>query len=79
MKVQLILYASLTHHMPTESLDSAGALDVSAGSTVKDLIDRLKIPAESAKVIFLNGRHAKYDQVLHNGDRLAVFPPVAGG
>jgi molybdopterin synthase sulfur carrier subunit len=79
MKVQLILYASLAHLMPAESVDSGGALDVSAGSTVRDLIDRLEIPVESAKVIFLNGRHAKYDQVLRDGDRVAVFPPVAGG
>lgn len=79
MKVQLILYASLAHLMSAESVDSDGALDVNAGSTVKDLIDRLNIPAESAKVIFLNGRHAKYDQVLTDGDRVAVFPPVAGG
>lgn len=79
MKIQLILYASLAHHMPAEAASNSGFLEVEADSTVKGLIDRLEIPVESAKVIFVNGRHAKGEQALQEGDRVAVFPPVAGG
>jgi len=39
----------------------------------------LKIGLEVPKIIFLNGLHAGFDDVLKNGDRLAVFPPIAGG
>jgi molybdopterin synthase sulfur carrier subunit len=39
----------------------------------------MSIPPEAPKVIFLNGVHAKGDEVLKDGDRLGAFPPVAGG
>jgi molybdopterin converting factor small subunit len=37
------------------------------------------VPLETVKLIFLNGIHAKDNEVLKDGDRLGVFPPVAGG
>jgi molybdopterin converting factor small subunit len=30
-------------------------------------------------VVFVNGRHAAADQALSDGDRLAIFPQIAGG
>ena len=27
----------------------------------------------------VDGRHAKLDQPLHDGETVAVFPPIAGG
>ena len=79
MKIQLILYASLAHHMPPEAKENSGYLEVEDDATIGGLMNRLEIPAESAKVIFLNGRHAKWEQTVQEGDRVAVFPPVAGG
>lgn len=35
--------------------------------------------AEKPSVIFVNNRHAELDQVLDEGDTLALFPPVGGG
>jgi len=29
--------------------------------------------------VFVNGIHAADDQPLSEGDRLAIFPPIAGG
>ena len=48
------------------------------GTTVADVIAQLGLPDEP-RVVFVNGRHAPDDAVLTDGDRLAIFPPVAGG
>lgn len=54
-------------------------MDVREGCTIGELLDMLQVPGDAVKVIFLNGRHAVVDQELHENDRAAVFPPVAGG
>jgi molybdopterin converting factor small subunit len=30
-------------------------------------------------LVFVNGRVASLDQMLQDGDRLALFPPIGGG
>ncbi|MFH1351589.1 MAG: MoaD/ThiS family protein [Pseudomonadota bacterium] len=78
MKIELKLYASLTHHMPEQKAES-GFIEVREGMTIGEVLDYLKIPGDAIKIIFLNGVHAKVDEIPKEGDRLGVFPPVAGG
>ncbi len=54
-------------------------MEIDPGTTVQGLLHKLNIPPEAPKVIFLNGIHARGDEVLKEGDRLGAFPPVAGG
>jgi len=80
MKVELKLYASLGKYMPKVLLEKKHAyLEIGEGTTIKALLEDLKVPIETVKLIFLNGIHAKNNEVLKDGDRLGVFPPVAGG
>jgi molybdopterin synthase sulfur carrier subunit len=80
MKIEVKLYASLGRYMPQAVLEkSQGDLEVGEGTTIKALLENLKVPLETVKLIFLNGIHAKGNEVLKDGDRLGVFPPVAGG
>jgi molybdopterin converting factor small subunit len=80
MKVEVKLYASLGRYMPQAALEKGkGYLEVREGTTIKALLENLKVPLENVKLIFLNGIHAKDNEVLKDGDRLGVFPPVAGG
>jgi sulfur-carrier protein len=80
MKIELKLYASLGRYMPQALLEKKhGYLEVGEGTTIKALLENLKVPLETVKLIFLNGIHAKDNEVLKEGDRLGVFPPVAGG
>jgi molybdopterin synthase sulfur carrier subunit len=80
MKIEVKLYASLRRYTP-ESKEGAVSqiMEVEEEITIGRLLERLKVPVEVVKLIFLNGVHARPDQVLHEGDRLGVFPPVAGG
>jgi len=54
-------------------------LHVPAGATVSDVLPDLPIPPDEACTFFINGRHAQREQVLKEGDILAVFPAVGGG
>jgi sulfur carrier protein ThiS len=79
MKIQVVLYASLAGLLPPGSSGNTAVMNVESDCTVEKLLDSLQVPADSPKVIFVNGRHAKPEQRLLENDRLAVFPPIAGG
>jgi len=80
LKIQLNLFASLTKFLPeTRESGFSNLMEVAEGTTIEALLDRLKIPREQPKIIFLNGLHAEETMVLNEGDRLGIFPPLAGG
>ncbi|HUH66445.1 MAG TPA: MoaD/ThiS family protein [Syntrophales bacterium] len=80
MKVELILFASLARFAPVKAGSHGNhVLDIDEGTTVMELIKSQRIPVEKIRMIFLNGLHATGEEVLKNGDRVGVFPPVAGG
>ena len=80
MKIQLNLFASLTKFLPeTGSSGFSNLMEIDEGTTIEALLDQLKIPREQPKIIFLNGLHAEETRVLKDGDRLGIFPPLAGG
>jgi len=80
MKIELRLFASLARYMPdkTGSLDDR-IMEVAEGTAIIDILRRLEVPLDKVRVIFLNGLHATGEEVLKEGDRVGVFPPVAGG
>jgi molybdopterin converting factor small subunit len=80
MKIQLNLFASLTRFLPgPKDGGFSNVVEIEEGTTIEAFLDRLKIPREQPRIIFLNGIHAEESTVLKEGDRLGVFPPLAGG
>jgi sulfur-carrier protein len=79
MKVDILLYATFADLLPDARSGRPTAMELDDGTTITDVLNRLGIPLTAAKIIFVNGRHAQADHILHDGDRLAVFPPIAGG
>ena len=79
MNVNLALFASLSAYQPDgQGGRGARGIDLSDGTSVADVIGQLGLPDEP-RVVFVNGRHAPDEYTLVDGDRLAIFPPVAGG
>ena len=79
MKIELKLYASLASHMPRKTGGNPWIVEVREGITIGELLEDLKVPVDAVKIMFLNGIHAKGSQTLNEGDRLGVFPSIAGG
>lgn len=79
MQVDVVLFAQFSDFQPDgEGGRHARTFELPDGTTVADAITMLGLPDEP-RVIFVNSRHAPEEQVLMEGDRLAIFPPVAGG
>lgn len=76
MKIDVRLHAVLKDLLP----DGKGEIELSDGSTVTDLLDHLKIDPEFRELITVNGEQVE-DQstLLREGDKVQVFPAVAGG
>jgi len=79
MKIELKLFASLRSYLPEKNESGSCAVETEEGTTIKDVLEQLDVPVDLCKIIFVNGVHAGKDDVLKDGDRLGVFPPVAGG
>ncbi|HTY23093.1 MAG TPA: MoaD/ThiS family protein [Desulfomonilaceae bacterium] len=78
MKVQIHLYATLASYLPDSGAE-ANSIEASDGSSIGTVLNRLGIPPDAPKIILLNGVHADLQTILKDGDKLAVFPPIAGG
>ena len=78
MKIELRLFASLSVYMPeTDSADAV--INIKQGISIRELLEQYNVPLDSVKIIFVNGVHAERDEILKEGDRVGIFPPVAGG
>ena len=79
MKVEVNLYASLSRYAPDGGGGKGLVMEVSEGTRISDLLAQLGVPGHEVKIIFLNATHSSAETTLKDGDRLGVFPPVAGG
>jgi molybdopterin synthase sulfur carrier subunit len=73
--IDLRLFASLAVHMPPD----AHRFPISAGTTVAQIVDGMRIPRSQAKLVFINGVRKELETSLKGGERVAVFPPLGGG
>ena len=73
--ITIKLFASLSKFTP----DSADKYPISSGTRIRDIINRLGIPEDKAKLIFINGVKVDLDSSLNGGERIGIFPPVGGG
>lgn len=79
MQIELALFAKLSARYPVGgSGREPRPFDVDDGVTVGALVEQIGL-AEEPRITFVNGRHAPDDLALSTGDRLAIFPPIAGG
>jgi sulfur carrier protein len=74
MRVTLKLFATLR-----DGRFTAAARTLPPGARIVDALQELGIDEADAPLLFVNGRKATASTELHDGDVLAVFPPVGGG
>jgi sulfur-carrier protein len=74
MTITVKLFASLR-----DNRFKISAREQSDGTDCRKIMRDLGIPEEEVGIVLINGRHFSLDQVLNDGDTLAVFPLVGGG
>ena len=78
-RIEVRVYATLRKYLGEEDQQEVLEIAMAPGSTVADLIMQLNLPAHEVKVVFINHRAVLPDRVLEEGDRVGIFPLVAGG
>ena len=78
ISVEVAVFATLRRYRP-DGDGGAFWLDVPQGTTVDDLVDMLGIPASEMKQTFVDSVRQEGGHVLKDKERVAIFPPIAGG
>lgn len=79
IEVELRLYATLRRYRPGAPIEGGETVLLPEGSTVLDLLAGLGIPAQAVQTAFVNRQVRSMEQKLAAGDRLDLFPAIAGG
>jgi molybdopterin converting factor small subunit len=77
MKIEVRLFATLRQYAPGGRERSV--FELAEGCRLVQVLEGLSIPKDAAKVILVNGRQSDEGHLLHDGDHIVIFPPVAGG
>ncbi len=75
-RVKLSLFAGLrAYTQGAASLD----VDIEPGESLRQVLQRLRVPVEQARIVFVNNRLAELSQSLYGGEQIGVFPAIGGG
>jgi molybdopterin converting factor subunit 1 len=80
MTITLLLFASYADALGASSLD----MDLPQESTVGDVLSAIRARPGAERLppsplVAVNQRYAGVESVVHDGDEVALIPPVAGG
>lgn len=53
--------------------------DYPLGTTVREVVEKLRIPGQLLGIVLINGVHAGVDDPLKDGDVLTLLPLLGGG
>ncbi len=73
--IQLKLFASLAKFQP----QCDDQWPIHPQESVQSVLERLDIPIDQVKLVFINGVRKDLSTLLKGGERVGVFPPVGGG
>ena len=80
IRVEARLYATLRKYHSEGKAGEALVRELAEGTTVQKFLENeLGVPPGEVKTVFINGVSRSFDHVLADGDRVGIFPPVAGG
>ena len=80
MQIVVQLFAVMAERAGKREL----AIELPAGSSLADAVaairrDRPQLPWHAGTMLALNDEYTEPGALLHDGDRLAIIPPVSGG
>jgi sulfur-carrier protein len=78
-QVEVRLFANLQKFFPEVRNGESMLVTLEDAATLDELITYLNIPREKINMIIVNGKHEKEDYILKQGDRVGIFPLIAGG
>ena len=79
MPIKVILSSTLRKYVPGYDPIKGLEMEVEEGTTLKDVMVRLKIPEKDIKIAMVNGVRVKLNKKLEGNERIGLFPAVGGG
>jgi sulfur-carrier protein len=77
--IEVALFATLRTYNPNGESSELFRMQMPNGTTIADLLNELQIPLGESKQAFVNNRRQQWDYILQEGERVAIFPPIASG
>jgi len=71
------LYANLSRYGPGG--ESNFSVEIQEGDTVGRLLERLSVPPSAARIIFVDSLQRPLEHPLSGGEKIGIFPAIAGG
>ena len=84
MRITFKLFAQLTDYLPVEARHTnVIEIEVDPQATISQIIEPYGLPPKLVHLVLVNGTYVAPEQrptqTLHDGDVLAIWPPIAGG
>jgi uncharacterized protein with PIN domain len=67
-------YEELNDFLPPARRKQAFAVPCARAATTKHMIEALGVPHTEVELVLVNGESVGFDHLLHDGDRVAVYP-----
>jgi molybdopterin converting factor small subunit len=78
--IEVKIHAAFDRYLAKGLAGNTVELSIDKGATVQLVLEeKLNFPKSASKLILVNGIHADKDAVLKDGDRIGLFPLMAGG
>src|SRR5690349_4765719 len=71
-------YAELNDHLAPEQRYRTITKEFFVPGSVKDMIESFGVPHSEVDLILINGESCGFSQIVHDGDRVAVYPVFEG-
>ena len=75
----MIVIVEVHHYLKKSGDVNAYDLDLPEGKKVFDVINSLSLRPGEVWLSVVNGELVEKDHLLHDGDRLSLYPPIGGG
>lgn len=83
MRLTVKLYATLSDYLPPGSKNNRVDIEADDFSTVDAVLQPFSLPTKLTHLVLVNGSFVppgeRAAMLLHEGDVVAVWPPIAGG
>ena len=84
IRIAFKLFATLQDYLPVEARrTNALSLEIAEATTVAQIIERFGLPPKLVHLVLIDGTFVppaeRASRTLHEGETLAIWPPVAGG
>ncbi len=79
MRIEVAAFANLRRYLPELKLGQTRSLDITPGTTARQVAEQLGLPVDEVQVVMRNHAHATLDDILEEDDRLVFIPLIDGG